>query len=90
MQVSKMPQKQTPLEKIESLCEELVTHYGDGEDREIRVAGKLLLVALAQFRQHGGRGWPSLVREYLSIAENDPEKLDHILRANRSEKMESS
>jgi len=81
-----LQQNQTPLEQIESLCEELVAHYGSGEDRELRVAAKTLLVALDQFRRHGGYRWSSLVREYLSIAENDPDKWEHILRANRGEK----
>ena len=83
-----MPQKnQTPVEQIESLCKELTKQYGDGEDRDLRVAAKLLLVALDRFRRHGGPGWPSLVREYLSIAEYETDKFDHILIANRSEKI---
>jgi len=81
-----LPQKQTPVERIESLCDELVTHYADGADKELRVAAKMLLVSIDQFRQFGGRGWSSLVREYLTIAENDPEKFERILLANRSEK----
>jgi len=82
-------QNQTPMEKIESLCEELVAHYGDGTERELRVAAKMLLVAVDRFRQHGGRGWSNLAREYLSLAENDPEKFERILLANRSEKSSS-
>ncbi len=76
----------TPLERIESLCAELTAHYGEGADRELRVAAKLLLVALDQFRRHGGYGWSSQVREYLSIAEYDAETFNAILRANRSDK----
>lgn len=76
----------TPMEQFEALSQDLVTHYGNGTDREIRIAAKMLLVALDQFRRHGGRNWPNLVREYLSIAEIDPEKFDRILLANRSEK----
>ena len=38
----------TPLEKVEALYDELVAHYGAGEDKEIRAAAKLLLVALAK------------------------------------------
>lgn len=85
-----MPQlHQTPMVKIESLFEELVAHYGDGEDRELRVAAKMLMVALDRFRRHGGSGWAGLVREYTSIAVNDLERFELILRANRSEKIES-
>ena len=85
-----MPQQhQTPMVQIESLFEELVAHYGDGDDRELRVAAKMLMVALDQFRRHGGGGWASLVREYTSIAVNDREKFELILRANRGEKIES-
>ncbi len=78
-------QDQSPLEKIEALCVELANHYGAGEERELRVAAKLLLVSLDQFRRHGGHGWPSLVREYLSIAEYEAEKFEQILRSNRGE-----
>jgi hypothetical protein len=86
-----MPQHyRTPVEQIESLCQDLIAHYGDGEDRELRIAAKMLLVTLDQFRQHGGHRWPGLVREYLSIAEHDPEKFESILRANRSEKSENT
>ena len=87
MQVKVMPPKnQTPMEKIESLFEELVKHYGDGDDRELRVAAKMLIVSLDRFRQHGGSNWSVLAREYTSIAVSDPEKFERILRANRSEK----
>jgi len=78
-------QNQTPMVKIEFLFEELVKQYGEGEDRELRVAAKMLMVALGQFRRHGGSDWPDLVREYTSIAVNDQEKFERILRANRSE-----
>lgn len=82
-----LQQNQTPVEQIESLCEALVAHYGDGADRELRVAAKMLLVALDQFRRHGGHGWSHMVWEYLNIAENDPEKFGRIMHANRSEKV---
>jgi hypothetical protein len=86
-----MPQQnQTPMEQIESLCEELVTHYGGGEDRELRVAAKLLMVALDRFRRYGGYEWSNTVQEYVSIAVNDSEKFERILRANRNEKPENS
>lgn len=79
-------QNQTPVEQIELLCERLAAHYGDGSDRDLRIAAKLLLVALDRFRLHGGPRWSSLVRDYLSIAEYDPDKFDRILASNRSEK----
>lgn len=82
-------QNQTPMVQIESLFEELVAHYGDGEDRELRVAAKMLMVALDRFRRHGGGGWAGLVREYTSIAVDDLERFERILRANRSEKVEN-
>lgn len=81
-----MQQNQTPMEQIESLYRELIAHYGDGSDRELRVAAKMFLVALDKFRQHGGWGWSGLVWEYLNLAENDPEKFARVLAANRSEK----
>ena len=82
-------QNQTPMARIESLFEELVAHYGDGDDRELRVAAKMLMVALDRFRQHGGNEWPSLIREYTSIAIDDQERFERILSANRSEKIDN-
>ena len=75
----------TPLEKVEALYEELVSHYGDGEDREIRAAAQLLLVALAKFKKHGGLRGAELASEYLDLLKYDPEKLERILQSNRSE-----
>lgn len=84
--VNNMPEEQTPLERIEQLSDELLTHYGGGQDPELRVAAKLLMVALDLFRRHGDRHWAALVREYLQIAERNPARFDSILRSNRSEK----
>jgi len=75
----------TPLEKVETLYEELVTHYGEGEDREIRAAAQLLLVALAKFKKHGGKRGVDLAGEYLDLLKYEPEKLERILQSNRSE-----
>jgi hypothetical protein len=75
----------TPLEKVEALYDELVAHYGEGEDREIRAAAKLLLVALAKFKAHGGQRGIALADEYLCLLKQDPEKFERILRGNRSE-----
>lgn len=79
-------QSQPPMARIEALFEELVEHYGEGDDKELRVAAKMLMVALDRFRQHGGYGWPGLVREYLSIAIDDADRFDLMLNANRSGK----
>jgi len=75
----------TPLEKAEALYDELVAHYGEGEDREIRAAAKLLLVALAKFKQHGGPRGIALADEYLDLLKHDPDKFERIMHGNRSE-----
>ncbi len=75
----------TPLEKVEALYEELVAHYGEGEDREIRAAAKLLLVALAKFKEHSGSRGITLAEEYLDLLKHDPDKFDRIMHSNRSE-----
>lgn len=74
----------TPVERVEAFYEELVKHYADGEDREIRAAAKMLLVALDRFRTYGGPQWPALVQEYLDIAADNPEKFEKMLLANSS------
>jgi len=72
------------MEQIETKYEELLTQYGNSEDRELRVAAKLLLVALDRFRRHGGSEWSRLVQEYINIATYDTGKFERILQANRS------
>lgn len=74
----------TPLEKVEALFDELVDHYGEAEDREIRAATKLLLVAIARLKAQDEHGWKGLMREYISLAEDDPEKFARVLNGNRS------
>ena len=74
----------TPLEKTEAFFDELVTHYGEGKDREIRAAAKLMLVALAKFKEHGSPRGIELADEYLNLIKYDPEKFERILQANRS------
>lgn len=76
----------TPLEKVEALYEDLVEWYGDGEDREIRAATKLLMVALVKLQQHGGPSWQALVDEYRLMLANDPERFQRMLAANRAKK----
>jgi hypothetical protein len=73
----------TPLERVEALYEELVGWYGGGEDREVRAASKLLMVALVKLKQHGGFGWQGLVEEHLIMLRNDPERYERMLEANR-------
>jgi hypothetical protein len=74
----------TPLDKVEVLYQHLVDSYSEGSEREIRAASKLLMVALAQIKEHAEPQWSDLVREYLSILENDPEKFERMMSANRS------
>ncbi len=74
----------TPLDKVEVLYRDLVHGYGEGTDREVRAASKLLMVALAELKEHAGPQWHGLVQEYLSILENEPEKFERMLSANRS------
>lgn len=75
----------TPLERVEALYKELVAWYGEGTDREIRAASKLLMVALLQLKEHGGFGWEGLVDDYLLMLKNDPERYAKMLDANRGE-----
>ena len=74
----------TPLEKTEIFFDELVAHYGGGEDREIRAAAKLMLVALAKFKEHCGPRGIDLADEYLNLLKHDPEKFERIMQSNRS------
>ena len=74
----------TPLEKTEAFFDELVAHYGEGEDREIRAAAKLMLVALAKFKEHGSPRGIELADEYVNLIKYDPEKFERILQSNRS------
>jgi len=76
----------SPLERVEQCHAELVVHYANGEDPELRAAAKLLLVALDRFRRHGGKQWDRRVEEYLIMVRDEPEKLDAILAGHRSVK----
>ena len=73
----------TPLEKAEALYLELVAGYGEGSDRELRAASKLLMVALIRLKEHGGPGWRELVDDYVTILKNDPERYQRMLDTNR-------
>lgn len=74
----------SPTERAEALYRELVEHYGSGDDRELRAAAKLLMVALSKFRAHGGQRWDALLDEYVAIAKYDPERLARMIQANSS------
>jgi hypothetical protein len=74
----------TPMERVEQLYIELVAHYGDGEQRELRAAAKILLVALSKFREHGGTHWQSLLDEYVNALKHDPIKFERMLESNRA------
>ena len=73
----------TPLQKVEALCQELIDWYGEGSDREIRAASKLLMVALLKLKEHGGFGWQGLVEDYLLMLNKDPERYRRILEVHR-------
>lgn len=75
----------SPLERTEAFYQELVRWYGDGCDREVRAASKLLLVALEKFEQNAGAGWQDVVREYVDILANDPQRYARMLDAQRGE-----
>jgi hypothetical protein len=75
----------TPIEKVETLYDDLVTWYGEGQDRETRAAAKLLMIALLKLKEHGGFGWQGLVEDYVLMLKNDPERFQRVLDANRGE-----
>jgi hypothetical protein len=76
------PKHQSPTERIEALYRELVADYGGGDDRELRAAAKLLLVALHKFRVHGGARWDVLLDEYIDIVKHDPGRFERMLASN--------
>ncbi|WP_299198763.1 hypothetical protein [uncultured Amphritea sp.] len=79
------PVELTPLEKTESLYDEIVEWYADAGEKEQRAAAKLLMVALDKFAIYEGHNWHSLVMEYVDILKHDPEKFQKILLSNRGE-----
>jgi hypothetical protein len=74
----------TPLEQAEQLLDKLIQHYNEGQDKELRAASKMLLVALDQFRKHGGQHWQTLFYEYVNLALFEPDTFNKILDNNRS------
>lgn len=75
----------TPLEKIESLYNELVDWYGQADQKEIRVAAKLMMVSLDKFAAYKPHSWHDLVMEYVDILRTDPERFQKIIESNRGE-----
>jgi hypothetical protein len=75
----------TPIERVEALYDDLVSWYGEGQDRETRAAAKLLIIALLKLKEHGGFGWQGLVEDYVLMLKNDPERFQRVLDANRGE-----
>lgn len=59
--------------------------YGEADEKELRSAAKLLLVALQAFSEHGGTRWHSLVMEYVNAAKFDPERFENMMESNRGE-----
>lgn len=74
----------TPLERVEVFYQELVTHYHEAKDAELRAAAKLLMVSIAEFKRHGGPGWAQLLDEYVQIAKQDPERFERMVQGNRT------
>lgn len=78
----------SPTERVEALYQDLCRHYEGGEDKEVRAAAKLLLVALARLREHGGLNWDKTLDAYVRIAKKEPDKLARILQqGNAGRKM---
>ena len=72
-----------PLQMVDCLYGELVSHYNGAEDSEIRAASKLLIVALEKFKCHGGPQWRRLVAAYFDLINEEPEKFERIIRCQR-------
>lgn len=70
----------SPTERVDALYLDLCKHYEGGEDKEVRAAAKLLLVALARLREHGGSHWDVTLDAYVKIAKSHPDKLAGILQ----------
>jgi hypothetical protein len=75
----------TPLDKVEILYKDLVYSYAEGNDKEIRAASKLLMVALAELKRHAGPQWQEIVEEYAQILAENPPKYEKMLASNRSQ-----
>lgn len=76
----------TPLERTEALYEQLVAWYEDGNEKEVRAASKLLMVALNKLHEHAGHDWEALVKRYVDILANDPVHFRRMLDSQRGER----
>jgi len=74
----------TPLERVETFYQELVAHYHEADDAQLRAAAKLLMVGISELKRHGGPHWQGLLDEYVQIAKHDPARFDRMVNANRS------
>lgn len=75
----------TPLDKVEVLYQHLVQQsYEGAKDAEVRAASKLLMVALYSLKEHEGKGWRSIVGEYMQILEDDAQRFEQFMNYNRS------
>lgn len=75
----------TPLEKTEAFYADLTRWYAEGDDKEMRAAAKLLMVALQKIEEHGGPHWLATVYEYVNILANDPERYRRMMESQRGE-----
>lgn len=80
----------SPTERVDALYLDLCRHYEGGADKEMRAAAKLLLVALARLREHGGDDWDMTLEAYVRIAKNRPDKLAAILQQGNSSRRKYS
>ena len=85
METETSPLHDNPIQKVAAFYEDLLEHYGSCSDREIRVAVKLLRVALGKFRLHGGPAWMSLIDEYVTMTKQNPEKFDLVMKCQRGQ-----
>ena len=77
----------SPTERANALFLDLCNHYDGDDDKELRAASKMLMVALARLREHGGAHWDMTLDAYVKVAKNRPEKLDKVLqKCNRGRK----
>lgn len=76
----------SPTEQVDALYRDLCRHYEGRKDKESRAAAKLLLVALARLREHGGEHWDVTLDAYVKIAKHRPDRLAAILQQGNPER----
>ena len=84
---SSSPSRLSPTERVDALYLDLCRHYEGCENKEVRAAAKLLLVALARLREHGGENWDVMLDAYVDIAKRRPDKLARILHGSSGRKL---